>query len=91
MIYNAIKEKRDVEAFTIPQRKLSWGDWDTMQGAVIFPPSHKAFAIDTSQYMLRVWDMKLPYVQGTMFANLPVQTPLCLARQAPPSGEPLLR
>ncbi|KAI7763840.1 hypothetical protein LZL87_006222 [Fusarium oxysporum] len=48
MIYNAIKEKRTVEAFTIAQPQ-------------------------PSRNMLRVWDMKLPLVQGTLYGDLPVQ------------------
>ncbi|KAH7154106.1 hypothetical protein DER46DRAFT_649535 [Fusarium sp. MPI-SDFR-AT-0072] len=73
MIYNAIKEKRTVEAFTIAQPQPSRSEWHPSQGAIIFPASRKAFAIDPSQDMLRVWDMKLPLVQGTMYGDLPVQ------------------
>ncbi|KAF5592771.1 hypothetical protein FPCIR_5454 [Fusarium pseudocircinatum] len=46
MIYNAIKEKRFIEAFTIVQPQPHRSEWDPSQGAVIFRPSRKAFTIN---------------------------------------------
>ncbi|CZR44565.1 uncharacterized protein FPRO_14318 [Fusarium proliferatum ET1] len=63
MIYNAIKEKRFVEAFTIVQPQPHRREWHPSQGAIIFPSSRKAFTIDPFRDMLRVWDMKLPQFQ----------------------------
>ncbi|KAF4480054.1 hypothetical protein FAGAP_12212 [Fusarium agapanthi] len=60
MIYTAIKGKRFIEAFTIVQPQPPRSEWHPSQGAVIFPPSRKAFTIDPYRDILRVWDMKLP-------------------------------
>ncbi|KAF5624320.1 hypothetical protein F52700_9486 [Fusarium sp. NRRL 52700] len=60
MIYNAIKEKRYIEAFTIVQPQPPRSEWHPENGAIIFPPSRKAFTIDPYRDILRVWDMKLP-------------------------------
>nr|RBQ90390.1 hypothetical protein FVER53263_08646 [Fusarium verticillioides] len=72
MIYNAIKEKRFVEAFTIVQPQPPRTEWHPSQGAVIFPPSRKAFSIDPNRDMLRVWDMKLPHCHR-FSGNIPVR------------------
>ncbi|KAF5249437.1 hypothetical protein FANTH_5318 [Fusarium anthophilum] len=60
MIYNAIKAKRLIEAFTIVQPQPPRREWHPEHGAIIFPPSRKAFTIDPYRDILRVWDMKLP-------------------------------
>ncbi|PNP81032.1 hypothetical protein FNYG_05499 [Fusarium nygamai] len=72
MIYNAIKEKRFIEAFTIVQPQPHRSEWDPSQGAVIFRPSRKAFTIDPYRDMLRVWDMKLPHCHR-FSGNIPVR------------------
>ncbi|KAF4952277.1 hypothetical protein FGADI_6898 [Fusarium gaditjirri] len=72
MIYTAIKEKRFIEAFTIAQPQPSAREWHPSQGAIIFPPSRKAFSLDPYRDMLRVWDMKLPHFQAFPSGNIPV-------------------
>ncbi|KAF5989087.1 hypothetical protein FCOIX_123 [Fusarium coicis] len=72
MIYKAIKEKRFVEAFTIVQPQPPRRECHPSQGAVIFPPSRKAFSIDPNRNMLRVWGMKLPHCHR-FSGNIPVR------------------
>ncbi|KAG5799737.1 hypothetical protein H9Q69_001248 [Fusarium xylarioides] len=82
MIYNAIKEKRFVEAFSIVQPQPHRSEWDPSQGAVIFRPSHKAFTIEPYRDMLRVWDMKLPDCHR-FSGNIPVRRLLSVWRDKP--------
>ncbi|KAF4440290.1 hypothetical protein FACUT_3511 [Fusarium acutatum] len=82
MIYTAIKEKRFIEAFTIVQPQPPRSEWHPSQGAVIFPPSPKAFTIDPFRDMLRVWGMKLPYFQR-LSDNVPVRRLLSVCRDKP--------
>jgi hypothetical protein len=81
MTYNAIKEKRFAEAFTIVQPQPPRREGHLSQSAVIFPPSRKAFSIDPNRDILRVWDMKLPHCHR-FSGNIPARRLLCLAWQA---------